>query len=222
MESPAAARKPSKKSFGGAIGGAVAGVALVALVALGWWLASGEPAADTEPATTPPTPTPVSVGTKESPHGIETAPTLDPEVTRLRDELEAAPDRLDLRKQLALQLLRQGQFYPAFEEANRILEQAPDDIDGLFVNGAVRTRMGQPSKALPLLDRVLEQFPDHVPALTAKGRALLKANHPELAAEVWRRALELSGGSNLQVEELLASIDASSTGSAGQSSVGSS
>lgn len=208
MTPPETAQQPPRKMLGGALGGAVAGVALVALVALGWWFASGEPAADAEPGAPRREVATASAAprSQESPHGTETSSTFDLEVERLRGELEAAPDRLDLRKKLALRLLSQGQFYPAFEEANRILELAPDDIDGLFINGAVRTRMGQPSKALPLLDRVLEQFPDHVPALTAKGRALLKAGHPDLAAEVWHRALELSGGSNRQIEDLLQSI----------------
>jgi Flp pilus assembly protein TadD len=66
--------------------------------------------------------------------------------------------------------------------------------------------MGQWSRALPLLERALEQAPDHIPALTAKGQALFKAGHANAAVTTWQRALELSGGENSQVEELLRQV----------------
>ena len=197
----------------GFVGGALAGVAVVALAAVGWMLGGGEgdtnAPSSASSARSSASATPAGATSQESPHtGGELAPIDDPEVDRLRGELSAAPDRLDLRKQLAIRLLRQAQFYAAFDEAQRILEAAPDDVDGLFVSGAIRVRMGQPGRALPLLERVLEQVPNHVPALTAKGQALLKAGHAERAVAVWTRALELSGGSNPQVEELLRSVPA--------------
>jgi tetratricopeptide (TPR) repeat protein len=189
--------------------GAALGVGLVLLVGLGWMLAGR--AATGGSAAPPPPPPAVSGGAagEASPHtGAELEVTRDPEIERLRGDLIASPERLDLRKRLALELLRREQFYAAFDEAARILEQAPDDIDGLFVTAAIRIRMGQPSRALPLLERVLEQAPDHVPALTAKGQALLKGGHTETAIAVWKRALELSGGRNAQVEELLGAVEA--------------
>lgn len=191
----------------GFVWGAVAGVALVTLLAVGWLL-GGEGEGDEISAVAPPPKTPSAVAAVEpSPHtGSDLDIVADPEVERLREELADAPDRLDLRKQLAIALLRRAKFYAAFDEAELILEQAPDDVDGLFVVAAIRVRMGQPSRALPLLERVLDQVPDHVPALTAKGQALLKAGHADTAVAVWTRALELSGGSNAQVEEMLRSV----------------
>jgi len=192
----------------GAVWGALAGVALVALLALGWKLggrSEGDPEAEA-PLVEGPTAT---AAQEPSPHvGADLDVITDPAVESLRRDLAAAPERLDLRKRLAIELLRRAQFYAAFDEAGRILEQSPDDVDGLFVTAAIRVRMGQPSRALPLLERVLEQAPDHVPALTAKGQALLKTGHADTAVAVWNRALELSGGSNSQVEEMLRSVPA--------------
>ena len=193
----------------GAVGGAVAGVLLVVLVAVGWKL--GGSAETAQPAPPPSTAGAPVAAQEPSPHtdaDLELA--VDPEIERLRSELAAAPDRLDLRKRLAIELLRRAQFYAAFDEAKAILDQDPDDVDGLFVTAAIRVRMGQPSRALPMLERVLEQVPDHVPALTAKGQALLKAGHTDRAVAAWNRALELSGGSNAQVEEMLRSVPAGS------------
>jgi tetratricopeptide (TPR) repeat protein len=185
--------------------GAVAGAALVALAAAGWWLAgrggdSHPPASERLAAVTPASPPVAEASPHEggTPNGVQDAETL-----RLRAELAARPDRVDVRRELALRLLRQGNFYGAFEEAGELLARAPDDVDGLFVVAAVRVRMGQPSRALPLLDEILTRSPDHLPALTAKGQALLKAGHDAAAMETWQRALELSGGSNRQVEELM-------------------
>jgi predicted Zn-dependent protease len=190
--------------------GAALGVGFVLLVGLGWMLA-GRPAPGEPAEAPPPAPTkavPDVAADQASPHtGAEFEVVHDPEIDRLRADLTSAPERLDLRKRLALELLRREQYYAAFDEAARVLEQAPDDVDGLFVTAAIRIRMGQPSRALPLLERVLEQAPDNVPALTAKGQALLKGGHTGAAVAVWKRALELSGGHNAQVEELLASVE---------------
>ena len=196
----------SQKSRFGFAGGAALGVVLVVFVAVGWALGGRS-----DPAPTP-AKLPAVVEDLPSPHtGVGPDVGADPDTERLRTELASNPERLDLRRRLAIELLRQGDFYGAFEEAKRVLAQDPDAVDGLFVIAAVRVRMGQPSQALPLLERVLEQAPDHVPALTAKGQALLKAGHAEAAVAVWSRALELSGGSNSQVEELLRSVPAGVT-----------
>lgn len=209
MQSDGTDMPPRRASgWGGLLAGAVAGVALVALVAGGWMLGARGPASEAA-APAPTTAAPPSAATVampgasgESPHGQIEA-TDSPVVAQLRLDLAAAPERLDLRRRLALELLRQGDFYGAFAESERILERAPNDVEGLFVQGAVRVRMGQPSQALPLLDRVLEQLPDHVGALTAKGKALARAGHADQAEALWRRALELAGGSDPQIEELL-------------------
>ncbi len=198
-----------KSRLAPAVVGAMAGVALVALVAAGWWLGGGQ--ADREPAPvaereTAGSPAVSPTSPEVSPHeGAAPSPAEDAETLRLRSELAADPDRIAVRQDLALRLLRRGDFYGAFDQANELLERAPDNLDGLFVVAAVRVRMGQPSRALPLLEKILERAPEHVGALTAKGQALLKAGHDAAAIEIWQRALELSGGSNRQIEELLRS-----------------
>lgn len=202
-------------SYGPAAAGVVVGAALVALVAAGWWLggsrADNGPAPENHPASIAAQPPGAA---EASPHaGGAASGAEDAETGRLRAEVAADPDRIDARKKLALRLLRQGRFYGAFEEAGEVLARAPEDVDGLFVVAAVRVRMGQPSQALPLLEKVLARTPDHVLALTAKGQALLKAGHDAAAIETWQRALELSGGSNRQVEELIRGVGRESASS---------
>ncbi len=179
----------------------------MALVAAGWWLGGALSPDSPRPATEPAdagVPTLSQAAAASSPHDAP-APSVgeDARTRSLRAELAADPARTEARRELARRLLRQGSFYAAFEEAGELLARAPDDVDGLFVVAAVRVRMGQPARALPMLEKVLARAPDHVPALTAKGEALLKAGHDAAAMDTWRRALELSGGSNRQVEELI-------------------
>ncbi len=201
--------RPHSASFGSAAAGAVAGVALVALAAAGWWLGGArnpDPRVLTERSAAGVS-TPSQAAAETSPHdGAAPSAGEDARTHSLRAELAADPARTEARRELALRLLRQESFYGAFEEAGELLARAPDDVDGLFVVAAVRVRMGQPGRALPMLEKVLARAPDHVPALTAKGEALLKAGRNGAALETLRRALELSGGSNPQVEKLLRGV----------------
>ena len=119
-------------------------------------------------------------------------------------QVESDPTDLMARKQYAVGLLSTGQFFAAFEQSEILLASNESDPDGLYVKGMVRMRMGQEAEARSLLERLTAGYPDHVPALTALGVLALRGGGLAVSEEYWQRALTASGGSNPEVEQLMA------------------
>jgi tetratricopeptide (TPR) repeat protein len=143
----------------------------------------------------------------EHPEGTQLSAGDRERLAILTEQVAANPEDLAARKRYALALLGTGQFFGAFRESQEILRRLPADTDGLYVQGVVRLQMGQDEAAVELLDQVLAQYPEHVLALTAKGVALHRVGNTLGARLVWQQALAASGGSNPQIEELLAVLE---------------
>ena len=141
---------------------------------------------------------------------------LPPEYAAMVQDLEAkiAADPSDLvsRKTLAVLLLDLGQLLPSFQQAEILLEQNPDDIDGLFIHGMVRLRMGQDEIATELFNRVLSQRPDHVRALLGLGAVALRTGDRNKAIEIWQQALDVTGGQDPEIQELISMARAAEAG----------
>ena len=180
-----------------ALVGFVAGMALVLLV--GWlvYLAVRDSGAATATQTTS--------GSAEEPH--PDSGSLPAEARRELEQLEAAaaaaPDDVLARKRLALARLDAGMYFEAFSDAEAILAGQPEDPDGLYIQGVVRLSMGRAQEALELLDRVLVRYPEHLRAMVYRGLALAQSGDTEQAIDTWEMALEMSGGSNPDIENLL-------------------
>jgi tetratricopeptide (TPR) repeat protein len=134
------------------------------------------------------------------------------EFESLKAQLDRNPGDVMARKRLALLLVSNDQFVPAFQEARALLEQDPDDIDGLYVEAVVRIQMGQGDSALVLLDRVIELFPDHVQALGWRGIVLYQGGDVTGAVESWERGIQTAGGSHPELEEMVAAALAEEAG----------
>jgi tetratricopeptide (TPR) repeat protein len=139
-------------------------------------------------------------------------PEAQAEHDALRAQLERDPGDVMARKRLALLLLSNDQFVPAFQEARSLLERDPQDIDGLYVEAVVRIQMGQAESALGLLDRVIEMFPDHVQALGWRGIVLYQTGDINAAVESWERGIEAAGGQHPELEEMVAEALAEEAG----------
>jgi hypothetical protein len=136
------------------------------------------------------------------------SPELQAQLQQLRAQVNAAPQDLNARRQLAVALLNANQLMEAFEQARELQKQAPNDPDGLFVEGVVRLAMGQWPLAVQLMDSVLAQHPDHVLAALAKGQAEASLGQLPQAIATWKKGLAAAGGSFPPIEELLAEAEA--------------
>ncbi|MDH3254449.1 MAG: tetratricopeptide repeat protein [Acidobacteriota bacterium] len=125
------------------------------------------------------------------------------ELGSLEAQLERDPSDVMARKRLALLLLTNEQFVPAFQQAQTLLETDPQDIDGLYVQAVVRLQMGQAEPALQLFDQVLELFPDHVQALAWKGIVLYQTGDISGAIGSWERGIQAAGGQHPELEQMV-------------------
>jgi|CXWL01.1.fsa_nt_gi hypothetical protein len=125
---------------------------------------------------------------------------------RLRKQLEANPEDLTARRELAVRLTENGLFVEAFEEATALVAANPQDVDGLYVQGEVRLAMGQWGRAADLLDQVLAGHPDHLLALIARGKAYSQMGQKDAAVATLEKARELAGGRYPPIDALLAEI----------------
>jgi tetratricopeptide (TPR) repeat protein len=190
--------------------GFVGGVACAGLVGLLIVWAQRDAQPRMEPGVPPP-------ATADEPHP---GPQLDQRAAEALEQIalqvESDPTDLMARKQYAVGLLSTGQFFAAFEQAEILLASNERDPDGLYVKGMVRMRMGQEAEARVLLEGLTSDYPDHVPALTALGVLALRGAGLSVAEEYWQQALAASGGSNPEVERLMATAREQLAAGAGQ------
>ena len=135
-------------------------------------------------------------------------PEVRAQLEQFRAQVQAAPQDLQARRQLAVALLNANQLMEAFEQARELQKQAPNDPDGLFVEGVVRLAMGQWPLTVQLMDGVLAQHPDHVLAALAKGQAEAALGQMPQAIATWKKGLAAAGGKFPPIEELLAEAEA--------------
>jgi tetratricopeptide (TPR) repeat protein len=205
----AAAAVPARRTHSGWLGflGGVACAGLIGVLVF-WAQRDARPRED---AAGPP-PAPVAGG--EHPAGDQLTGQDAAALEQLARAVDGDPTDIMARKQYAVGLLSTGQFVAAFAQAEILLESNARDPDGLYVAGMVRMRMGQEQMARDLLGSLIEDFPDHVPALTALGVLELRASGLEAAEAVWDRAIAASGGSNPEIERLIAAAREQFAGSA--------
>lgn len=92
--------------------------------------------------------------------GQPAAPTADPELQRAVAMVNAQPDNLQARIDLAYQYLIREQFMNVFEQTQLVLERDPNEPRALTYQSLVRLAMGQSDLATDMLKRAIEADPD--------------------------------------------------------------
>lgn len=92
--------------------------------------------------------------------GMQPAPANDPELEQAIAFVNAQPDNLDARVDLAYQYLLREQFMSVFEETQKVLEKNPNEPRALTYQSLVRLAMGQGDVATQMLQRAIEIDPD--------------------------------------------------------------
>lgn len=176
------------------------GVGLTALVSVLVILAMRDASPDPSMAAQAPAAAP-----EGHPEGLEgVSPEIQSQAAALEAELARNPGNVEARKQLAVLLASHQQFFQAFQHAEEILRVEPDDPDALYISSLVRLTMGQADVSLELIDRVLAQYPEHVLAHVVRGMALIRLGDRDAGLAAWRQGVAASGGSNRDIERLIA------------------
>jgi tetratricopeptide (TPR) repeat protein len=92
--------------------------------------------------------------------GGQASPASDPDLAQAVAAVNAHPDNIDARVDLAYQYLLREDFMNAFEQTQLALQQNPDEPRALTYQSLVRLAMGQTALAGTMLERAIEVDPD--------------------------------------------------------------
>ncbi len=109
----------------------------------------------------------------------------------LEQALEADPDNVEARFNLAFAYTQLEQDDRAITEYKKVLARKPDLAQALSNLGMVLLRQDQTAEALPYFAKLCELRPDDARAYYLKGHSLLQTTKPEKAIPALQRAVEL-------------------------------
>lgn len=107
-----------------------------------------------------------------------------------REALDLAPDRVDLRLELATLLAERHEFEEAERHFRRCAEDAPDNPDVLVGWGKCLAESRQIDRSRSLFLRALEENPSHFEALYGLGRLESRAGNKQEAVKWFQLALQ--------------------------------
>jgi tetratricopeptide (TPR) repeat protein len=195
-----AAAAPARGARAGMVGFAYGALFAALIAALFYWVAR-----DATPRAPEPAAPPMAAAGDGDIHSRldQLSPPARERVNALLARLDQQPDDLDARKALTEAFVKEGLFFEAFEQSERILAQSPNDVDGLYFQGLIRLTMGQDQAAIELLDRAIAAEPGFVSARLVRGLSKLRLDQRDAAIADWRAGLEAAGGRHEGLERLL-------------------
>ncbi|MDP9193661.1 MAG: tetratricopeptide repeat protein [Acidobacteriota bacterium] len=86
----------------------------------------------------------------------------DPMLQQLQSAVQAQPNNLQLRNDLAQAYLERNNLMAVFQETKFVLDQAPEDSRALTLQGLVRMAMGDAGEATKMLQRATKNDPKNL------------------------------------------------------------
>jgi len=161
--------------------------------------------------------TPMSTG--GGMQGGETQP-QDAEMQQLLARVQAEPDNLDLRVELAFQQLMREQLMQVFDTTQYVLERRPGDPAALTYQSVVRLAMGQTVQAEQMLRQAIKAKPELLDAHVYLALALSQAGKYDEAKKAIDDAIKLSPGDSERIRALWAQIEAQKGTATAQAAAG--
>lgn len=91
----------------------------------------------------------------------------DPMIQQLQAAIQAQPDNLELRNELAQAYLERNELMSVFQETKYVLERSPEDSRALTLQGLVRMAMGETGQATQMLQRATKSNPKNLDSWVA-------------------------------------------------------
>jgi tetratricopeptide (TPR) repeat protein len=91
---------------------------------------------------------------------MQQAPVAGPDVATLQQAVDANPDDLNARLDLAFAYLAQRDLMQVFTHTQFVLDREPENPRALSLQALVRLAMGQPEDAVGMLKKAIEKDPD--------------------------------------------------------------
>lgn len=91
----------------------------------------------------------------------------------------------------AAQLFQAGDFQPALEAIETLIQRYPSDPLLLRYRAMCLDRLGRSKEAIEIYQALLAQNPDHIPTRYFLGQAYFRGGDYEPAAKEWRKVIEI-------------------------------
>jgi tetratricopeptide (TPR) repeat protein len=144
----------------------------------------------------------------------------DPEIQQLLARVQAEPENLDLRLELAYQQLMREQLMEVFDTTQYVLERRPGDPAALTYQSVVRLAMGQTEAAQQMLKQAVEARPDIVDAHVYLALAYSQGGKYDEAKKQIDEALRIAPADADRIRQLWAQIEAQKGSAPAQAAAG--
>ena len=132
----------------------------------------------------------------------------DPELQQILSRVEANPNDLELRNELAFQQLMREQLMSVFETTQYVLERRPGDPAALTYQSVVRLAMGQSAVAEQMLKQAIEARPDLLDARVYLSLTYAQTGRYDEAKAAIDEAIRLSPAEADRLRQLWAQVEA--------------
>lgn len=140
--------------------------------------------------------------------GTQGGQQLDAEMQQLMARVQAEPDNLDLRLELAFQQLMREQLMEVFDSTQYVLERRPGDPAALTYQSVVRLSMGQTMQAEQMLKQAIAARPDILDAHVYLALAYSQGGKYDEAKKEIDVAIKLSPADADRIRQLWTQIEA--------------
>ncbi|MGK2857072.1 MAG: tetratricopeptide repeat protein [Thermoanaerobaculia bacterium] len=132
----------------------------------------------------------------------------DAELQQLLSRVQANPNDLDLRNELAFQQLMREQLMGVFETTQYVLERRPGDPAAMTYQSVVRLAMGQTAEAEQMLKQAIEARPDLLDARVYLSLTYAQMGRYDDAKAAIDEAIKLSPAEADRLRQLWTQVEA--------------
>jgi hypothetical protein len=132
----------------------------------------------------------------------------DPELQQIMARVQASPDDLDLRNELAFQQLMREQLMAVFETTQYVLERRPGDPAALTYQAVVRLAMGQSAQSEQMLKQAIAAKPDLLDARVYLSLTYAQLGRYDEAKAAIDEAIKISPSDAPRLRQLWAQVEA--------------
>jgi tetratricopeptide (TPR) repeat protein len=136
----------------------------------------------------------------------QTAP--DPMVQTLEAAVQAQPNNLELRNNLAQAYLERDNLMAVFEQTRVVLAQAPENSRALTLQGLVRMAMGETEQATSMLQRATKNDPKNLDSWVALAWVYAQSNRMQDAERMIQSAAAQVPAERTRLEQVFVQMKA--------------
>ncbi len=132
----------------------------------------------------------------------------DPMMQQLRAAVQAQPNNLQLRNDLAQAYLERDNLMGVFQETKFVLEQSPEDSRALTLQGLVRMAMGEAEEATKMLQRATKSDPKNLDSWVSLAWVYVRDNRMQDAERMIAEAAKQVPQERARLEQVFSQMKA--------------